>query len=140
LATGSSIPSDIHHRIVAVKAFLRLPEAEALTAANKRIRNLLRKQEAATKSGVDTGALQSAAEIHLAKRIEQLSDEAGGFLQAKDYEGALKCLAGLRTDVDAFFDEVMVMVEDQRLRQNRLALMRSLERLFLQVADLSRLQ
>lgn len=140
LAVDVSVPSDIHRRILAVDAFRRLPEAAALTAANKRIRNILRKAEDKDTGPLDPRVLQGDAERRLAARLKVLETEIGDELAARDYSAALQRLAGLREEVDAFFEQVMVMVDDDGLRRGRLALLRSLEGLFLRVADISRLQ
>lgn len=140
LATGATVPSDIDRRIHAVQAFRGLPEAEALTAANKRIRNILRKSEEEIPTRVETTGLQDEAERRLAERVQTMRAAIRPLLEGQDYEGVLKALASLRVEVDAFFDQVMVMVEDPAVRRNRLALLGSLEGLFLGVADISRLQ
>jgi glycyl-tRNA synthetase beta chain len=86
------------------------------------------------------GSLREEAEKRLADRVTELDAVISPLLHSQDYTGVLKALSGLREDVDAFFDEIMVMVDDAMLRRNRLALLRSLEALFLRVADISRLQ
>ncbi|MCU0832851.1 MAG: glycine--tRNA ligase subunit beta [Chromatiaceae bacterium] len=140
LAVGVSVPSDIHRRILAVDAYRKLPEAAALTAANKRIRNILRKAEDKDAVPLDPRVLQDDAERRLAGRVAALETEIADELGAQDYAAVLQRLAGLREEVDGFFDQVMVMVDDDGLRRGRLALLRSLEGLFLRVADISRLQ
>jgi glycyl-tRNA synthetase beta chain len=141
LATGVTTPSDLDRRILAVAAFRRLREAEALAAANKRIGNILKKTSAEAVAGaVDQSRLTEPAEQRLAERIADKRAETAPLLAQKDYEAVLRSLADLRDDVDAFFDNVMVMVEDQALRANRLAILQALEQLFLSVADISRLQ
>ncbi len=141
LGTGVSAPSDIHRRIHAVETFRRLPEASALAAANKRIRNILRKSgEDLTGRGVDVKLLIDAAEQRLHRCISDASLAVAPMQARQDYSGVLKTLAGLRSDVDVFFDAVMVMAEEPSLRRNRLVLLASLEALFLSVADISVLQ
>ena len=140
LATGPGVPSDIQRRILAVQSFRVLPEAEALTAANKRIRNILRKSGESTPTEIDLGALRESAEVRLEERISSLGKSIAPLLEAQDYGGVLRSLSGLRDDVDGFFDGVMVMAEEPELRRNRLALLRALEALFLQVADISLLK
>lgn len=140
LAVEPKIPSDIHRRILAVEGFRVLPEAEALTAANKRIRNILRKSGENTPKQIDTSALQDDAERRLNVQIRSLASDITPLLEAQDYEGVLKSLSGLRDDVDSFFDDVMVMAEQPELRRNRLALLRAVEALFLKVADISLLK
>jgi glycyl-tRNA synthetase beta chain len=139
-AVGVTDPSDLERRVLAVRDFLALPEAEALTAANKRIRNILRKVEEEPSAAFDRSVPQEPAEAKLAERLEALKGEVLPFLADQAYGDALTRLAGLRADVDAFFDQVMVMADDTRVRSNRLALLRNLSALFLEVADISRLQ
>jgi glycyl-tRNA synthetase beta chain len=139
LALDVAVPSDIHRRVLAVDAFRGLPEATALTAAHKRIRNILRKAEDTELDPVDVRVLQGEAERLLAVRVTELEIEIADELAGQDYSAVLRRLAGLRGEVDAFFEDVMVMVDDDRLRRARLALLRSLEALFLRVADISRL-
>jgi len=140
LACNPTVPSDIHRRVLAVESFRLLPEAEALTAANKRIRNILRKSVETAPETVDIACLQEAAERRLAERIPELKSAIEPLLEQQEYEIVLKTLSRLRGDVDEFFDQVMVMAEDGTLRLNRLALLRSIESLFQQVADISRLK
>jgi glycyl-tRNA synthetase beta chain len=141
LATGATMPSDIDRRIQAVEAFRQLPAAAALAAANKRIRNILRKsgQDLAGRT-VAPELLVDVAEQHLSARIREATIAVAPMQARQDYTGVLKALAGLRPDVDAFFDAVMVMADDEGLRRNRLVLLASLEALFLSVADISVLQ
>jgi glycyl-tRNA synthetase beta chain len=141
LATGGTMPSDIDRRVQAVEAFRRLPEAAALAAANKRIRNILRKggQDLAAQT-VSPGLLVDPAEQRLSARVAEAALAVSPMQARQDYTGVLKTLAGLRPDVDAFFDAVMVMADDEALRRNRLVLLGSLEALFLSVADISVLQ
>jgi glycyl-tRNA synthetase beta chain len=137
LAVDPREPSDIHRRILAVQSFRLLPEAISLTAANKRIRNILRKNTEAVPAAIDANFLLEEAEARLASRLPDLRSTIGPLLERQDYEGVLKALAGLREDVDTFFDEVMVMAEESELRHNRLALLQSVADLFLGVADIS---
>lgn len=131
---------DFHHRLEAVRLFRSRPEAASLAAANKRIRNILRRAEEHHLPRILTSALQEPSEQRLAREIDQLAEEVPPLVAAGDYRTALLRLASLKDPVDAFFDHVMVMVEDDQLRHNRLALLASLQSLFLAVADFSRLQ
>lgn len=140
LARRPTRPRDFDRRVRAVQAFRALPEAESLAAANKRIRNILRQSEGAAPGAVEPSLLTEAAERALADAMGALSTEVESLFDQGDYEPALTRLAGLRVPVDAFFDEVMVMAEDEALRRNRLALLSELSALFLRAADLSRLQ
>ncbi len=141
LATGTTMPSDIDRRVQAVEEFRRLSEATALAAANKRIRNILRK------SGLDLSGQMTKPELladpterRLHMHIAEATMAVAPMLAQQDYSGVLKMLAGVRSDVDAFFDAVMVMAEEEDVRRNRLVLLASLQSLFLSVADISVLQ
>ncbi|MDP2171096.1 MAG: glycine--tRNA ligase subunit beta [Rhodocyclaceae bacterium] len=125
-------------KLAAVKVFVALPESAALAAANKRIVNILRKT-AVTTDDVDAALLQEAAEKALFARLTAITPAVRSFVANEDYADALKALAGLRSEVDAFFDGVMVMAEEPLTRANRLALLNQLADLMNQVADISRL-
>ena len=129
-----------HRRLEALQTFRRLPEAESLAAANKRIRNILKQAGGAPANAVNPALLREDAEKNLAKQVGDAAASVGPLFAAGDYGAALKRLAGLRPAVDAFFDKVMVMVDDTAVRNNRLALLNSLSELFLGAADISRLQ
>lgn len=136
-------PLDFDRRIHAVAAFAQLPEAEALAAANKRIGNILRKAAEAGETvpeGVDGSLLKEEAEQALALEVDRVANAVAPLFDEGAYQAALERLAELRPVVDRFFDEVMVMVEDEALRRNRLALLRRLQGLFLAVADIACLQ
>jgi glycyl-tRNA synthetase beta chain len=126
-------------QVDAVRAFSALPEAASLAAANKRIGNILRKSGAAAAAGVDPTLLTDPAERALFERIEALAPKVDSAMQARDFTGALTVLAGARDAVDQFFDGVMVMADDERVRGNRLALLARLHVMMNQVADLSKL-
>jgi glycyl-tRNA synthetase beta chain len=117
---------DFDRRIEAIGTFAALPEAEALAAANKRIRNILRKAEGAIPGMVDPALLAEPAESELAEAVEAAIDDSNARLHQKDYVSVLARLARLRPQVDAFFDAVMVNAEDPALRGNRLALLKRL--------------
>ncbi|UOD49953.1 glycine--tRNA ligase subunit beta [Orrella daihaiensis] len=125
-------------RIAAAQAFKASEAAPSLVAANKRIGNLLKKAEDLSVS-LDAAALTDAAEIDLAKQLEQLAPDIEAHMANAQYEQALTVMAQLRMPVDRFFEEVMVMAEDPGVRQNRLALLARLHQLMNQVADISRL-
>lgn len=138
LAVNPTVPSDIHHRILAVEDFRSRPEAATLTAANKRIRNILRKHsESNIPERIDTDLLQDDAERRLEAKIRSLASGISPLLETRSYKRVLKMLSELHGDIDAFFDGVMVMTEQPNLRRNRLALLRDTEALFLKVADIS---
>lgn len=141
LATRPTRPRDFDCRIRAVRDFLTLPEARNLAAANKRIRNILRKSNDQTgKCEVDGALLSETAEVHLYEELERIREQVTPLVNDGNYGGALERLAGLQETVDRFFDEVMVMAEDEALKRNRLALLAGLADLFFEVADVSRLQ
>ncbi|GMQ87608.1 MAG: glycine--tRNA ligase subunit beta [Gammaproteobacteria bacterium] len=140
LATRPTRLLDFDRRIQACQVFRQLPEAESLAAANKRIANILKKTDQRIPDQVDSKRLVDTAEKQLAQQLESLNASVIPLMDAGDYTPALKQLAGLRKNVDTFFDQVMVMAEDDSLRANRLALLQNLSKLFLRVADLSRLQ
>ncbi|MDX1377180.1 MAG: glycine--tRNA ligase subunit beta, partial [Burkholderiales bacterium] len=125
-------------RLEAVRAFRKLPEAESLAAANKRIRNILRKAGAAP-AAPDASLLRDAAERALFEAVQKLAPATRAELERQAYADALRLLAGARADVDRFFDEVLVMADDAALRDNRLALLAQLDALMNQVADISKL-
>jgi glycyl-tRNA synthetase beta chain len=140
MAQRPTRPLDFKARVEAVERFRRLPEAEALAAANKRIGNILRQAESVSPGGVSTALLIEPAERALHEAIAAMSPDVEASFDRGDYEPALERLAGLREPVDRFFDEVMVMTDAEDLRANRLALLGGLRALFLRAADLSRLQ
>jgi len=140
LARQPARPMDFDQRMRAVHAFRMLPESASLAAANKRIRNILRKAETRIAHTFKQELLQEHAEQNLAAAITELEEKASPLFQQRDYSAALKELAALQGPVDAFFDDVMVMADDKALRENRLALLNVLSELFLRVADISRLQ
>jgi glycyl-tRNA synthetase beta chain len=127
-------------RLKALKEFRALPEGQALAAANKRIRNILRQAGGTPSDKVDTARLAEPAERKLAEAVQTLEAQVAPLFRTGNYAGAMKHLAGLRPVVDEFFDKVMVMVDDSAVRDNRLALLNRLGNLFLNVADISRLQ
>ncbi|MCB1857483.1 MAG: glycine--tRNA ligase subunit beta [Gammaproteobacteria bacterium] len=129
---------DFDRRINAVIAFKALPDATALAAANKRIRNILKKTVTDSEA-VDSGLFESAEEETLHQQVLIKEAEIEPFLKTYQYEKTLVSLAALRESVDRFFDQVMVMAENEAVRSNRLALLGKLNRLFLRVADISRI-
>ncbi len=130
-------PLDFDRRVRAVEHFRTLPEADALAAGNKRVSNILSKQDANTSAAVDEALLQEAAEKELFTRVRVLQAELEPAFGNGDYQTALEQLASLRSVVDRFFEEVMVMADDEAVRNNRLALLSQLRGLFLGVADIS---
>jgi glycyl-tRNA synthetase beta chain len=139
LAARPSSPVDFDARLKALSTFLELPESASLTAANKRIANILRKASETPPAQVDIARLRESAEVRLYDSMRALRDAVADATGRREYTGALGRLAQLRPAVDAFFDQVLVMDEDPQLRANRLSLLAQLQGLFADVADLSRL-
>ena len=133
-------PLDFDQRVKAVSDFRKLEAAESLAAANKRISNILKKIEGKVAEQVDESVFVEAQETSLYSAIKAQQDKLKPLFAAGDYSAALSSLAVLREDVDSFFDNVMVMADDEALKNNRLALLSQLRNLFLEIADLSRLQ
>jgi glycyl-tRNA synthetase beta chain len=117
---------DVAERLTALQRFAELPEAAALAAANKRIRNILKKADGAIPAAVDPALFAEAAERELHAAVEQAIADTDDALGQRDYVAVLGRLARLRPQVDAFFDAVMVNVDDAAVRGNRLALLRRL--------------
>ena len=131
-------PLDFDRRIKAVEAFRQLPEALALAGANKRVSNILAKQGGdSVGETINSSLLQDTAEKALATKVEQQADKVLPLFEQGDYANALQSLASLQEPVDSFFSEVMVMADDEAVRDNRLALLNRLHNLFLRVADIS---
>ncbi|MDA0821159.1 MAG: glycine--tRNA ligase subunit beta [Proteobacteria bacterium] len=139
LAVNSDNPFDIQQRIEAVAAFRQLPESDALASANKRIANILRKNNIDQTGVINRSLLQDSAERILADRILDISDIAQALLAKQDYASYLTTLSQLNGPIDKFFSEVMVMCDDATLRDNRIAILTRIRELFTQVADIARL-
>ena len=144
LARRPTRPIDFHSRLQAVKTFTSLPEAASLAAANKRIHNILRQagNGDADKFApvIDTALLTEATERDLAMQLREIAGAVKPLIAARDYNEALRRLSRLRDTVDSFFDNIMVMVEDEKLRLARLQLLAGIRHEFQQIADISRLQ
>jgi len=138
-AVGTTRPLDFEQRMVAVNEFLNLPEAEPLTAGNKRIQNILKKQEQPVDGLIQDDLLQEAAEKALFEAVAKMTPRITAATAARSYTNALTELAQLRAPIDRFFDEVMVMADDEAIRRNRLALLQQTGALFLSIADLAQL-
>lgn len=132
-----STPLDINNRVYAVNEFYALPEAKALAAANKRVSNILAKNEGDIASSVNPALFTNDAEKTLAEQVSQMKSAVEPFIAERNYTQALTTLASLRPTVDTFFKDVMVMADDMEERKNRLALLQQLRELFLGVADIS---
>jgi len=130
---------DVKKRLEAVRAFAILPEAESLATTNKRVGNILKKAGTSGEKDVDIALLQAPAEYALQQALSRIVPEADAAFAAGDYNHSLQILAALKQPVDEFFDHVMVNTEDEKLRNNRLALLVNLYQAMNQVADISRL-
>ena len=139
LARRPTRPADFDARVRAVSHFRTLDSAEALAAANKRVANILAKAEGDI-GAIDVALCVEPAEQVLAQSVLSLAKEVQPLIAQGEYTAVLDKLAGLRQPIDNFFDNVMVNAEDAKLRQNRLAILNTLQGLFLQVADISLLQ
>ncbi|PQJ68286.1 glycine--tRNA ligase subunit beta [Photobacterium angustum] len=140
LAMHPTQPADFDKRVKAVSHFRELDAAESLAAANKRVGNILAKFDGELPTTVDNSLLVEAAEKELAEKVEAVVTALEPVFATGDYQTALTELASLREPVDAFFDNVMVMADDEKLKVNRLALLNLLRNQFLKVADISLLQ
>ncbi|MFZ8956758.1 MAG: glycine--tRNA ligase subunit beta [Pseudohongiellaceae bacterium] len=139
-ALRPSRPLDFHRRIQAVHTFAQMPEAQSLAAANKRVANILSKQDsAAVPPALSESLLQESAEKALYAAIIDKESEVAPYVKQGDYQKGLILLAELKPAIDGFFDEVLVMAEDEAVRDNRLALLAKLQALFLNLADISHL-
>ena len=116
-----------------------MPEAESLAAANKRVSNILKKAELSTDAVINAGLFEVKEEEALYNQLEALKGQVNPLFDAGDYETALRDLSSLREAVDNFFDNVMVMADDENIKNNRIALLSQMSALFLRAADLSRL-
>lgn len=140
LFNNPNSPLDFDKRINAVSAFQKLPAAESLAAANKRVHNLLEKNPLAITGKqveVNVQLISAPEEKQLLTDVQNKETEIAPLMQQADYAAVLKSLAALQKPVDNFFDKVMVMVDDEKVRNNRLNLLQRLRNLFLQVADIS---
>jgi glycyl-tRNA synthetase beta chain len=137
LADAPTAVRRVWDRVAAVREFRALPEAEALAAANKRVQNILRKS--GTAATVDAALLELAEEKNLHRSLASVTALVTAKFAAQDFTGALKGLAAIRSDVDAFFDKVLVNAEDAKIRQNRLGLLTQLGLVMNKVADISKL-
>lgn len=139
--TNTTSPFDFNQRIIAVSNFLKLPEASNLIAANKRVKNILNKQDLKNlPANINQECLKAPSEINLNKILETKISESKSMFSNQDYNKILFSLAQLQNPIDTFFENVMVNSEDSNLRNNRLLLLKNIQNLFNQVADISELQ
>jgi len=137
MAKRPTRPADFDARIKGVSYFRSQEAAQALAAANKRVANILAKNQIELDTEVDPSLLLEDAELSLFQQIEGIKAEMTPSLMQGDYQQVLTLLSGLRINIDLFFDNVMVMADDVNIRNNRIALLRELRSLFMQVADIS---
>lgn len=140
LARRPTRPLDFDLRVRAISSFRERSEAAALAAANKRVSNLLDKAGSTIAPEIAPALLADGAEAALYQALSAAQRDVAPLFATGDYSAAMARLAALRPEVDRFFDEVMVMVEEPQVRANRLALLKALRELFLEVADISLLQ
>ena len=138
-ALSPSRPLDFDNRIKAVSVFRQLAEAESLAAANKRVANILKKSSLDNVAPVDESLFVEDAEKTLFNTLNKLSQSVEPLFENGDYESALTKLSSLKDPIDDFFDSVMVMVDDEAVKNNRIALLIIMNQLFMKAADLSRL-
>ncbi len=138
-STSPAELTDFEKRINACIEFSKLEESESLAAANKRIKNILKKVEGDIAENVDNSLLQEDAEKALADAVATAETKVMPLFEEREYTKALSELATLRTTVDTFFDNVMVMADDEAIKGNRIAMLNKLSNMFMQAADISRL-
>lgn len=131
--------SDVQKRLEAVRAFAALPEAPGLSAANKRVSNILKKIDINIEDKINEKFLIEKEEKDLFLKLKNLTPIINKCFENKEYEAGLKALASLRTTVDFFFEKVMVNTDNEQLRANRIALIRDMHSLFNKFADISKL-
>ena len=140
LVNPTTHPNEVAKKVAALIHFKALPNAEALAAANKRIRNILKKIDRNEIGEIDNKLFKESAETNLNQALDNLSGEVNKLYSSHQYTQALNKLADLREPVDQFFDDVMVMDKNEQLKNNRIALLARIDTMFMQVADFSKLQ
>lgn len=139
LATSPRTLVDFNDRVIAVTEFEKSEEASSLAAANKRIHNILKKIKGTKPTGIDTALFENEYETRLHQQFISMEKDVSEFTTNRQYDTALNSLAELKEPVDAFFENVMVMAEDESLKNNRLALLSKIYSQFSEIADFSRL-
>ena len=137
IACEPTSPADFDHRVQAVIKFQTLPEAASLSAANKRVSNILKKQDKTPFTKANSALFEFDAERTLSNKLAERSTLVDALYEKRNYEQALTELSTLKEPIDQFFDSVMIMVDDEKKKQNRLALLASIRTLFTKVADIS---
>ncbi|GLX86041.1 glycine--tRNA ligase beta subunit [Thalassotalea loyana] len=140
LAKAPTAPLDFDQRVKAVTHFKGLAEATTLAAANKRVGNILAKFDGQLLESVNGALATEDAEKALIDAVANVETTIAPMIEAKEYQGVLTALAQLKTPIDAFFDDVMVMADDEAVKVNRLTLLAQIRAQFLNVADISLLQ
>jgi glycyl-tRNA synthetase beta chain len=138
-ATGAPLLLDFSKRIEAVMIFQAMPEADFLAAANKRVVNILKKNKVKDKGPIEKAWLKEPAEKELVAQLEESKECLDKHMTEQDYSRALADLVSLKLPVDNFFRDVMIMTDDLKIRDNRLAILNQLKNLFTAVADISEL-
>lgn len=133
-------PYDFYLRVQAVNHFADLPEAKSLAAANKRISNILKKNKLQSSLAINSDLFVEDSERSLFESIKGIEEQLNNLFKQRDYTQYLVVLSGLHQQIDDFFDNVMVLCEDENLKNNRIALVSSIHGLFIKIADLSLLQ
>ena len=140
LVNKPTSPLDFQQRVNAVSHFKTLSESETLAAANKRVGNILAKFDGELADKVDASLLAEEAEQQLASAFADVAEQIAPAMASKDYQTVLTKLATIKTEIDNFFEHVMVMADDEAVKQNRLTLLNNIRNSFLAVADISLLQ
>ncbi|MBU1753443.1 glycine--tRNA ligase subunit beta [bacterium] len=133
-------PTDTLLRVKALEEIRKMPDVEPLSSSFKRVLNILRSEQVVKAEAVKESMLKEESEHKLYQSIQGIKETVEALVEKADYLETLRILAGLRGDIDNFFDNVMVMAEDAEIRGNRLALLESIARLFLRIADISLLR
>ncbi len=139
--TGASIDNipDIWNRVKALESMKQKPDFEPLAAAFKRVVNIIKKADISADISINENIFESESESKLYKAVESVSKKVDSYLDTSDFAGALKDIATLKAPVDKFFDDVMVMADDENVRNNRLALLSKIAGLFANIADFSKI-
>ena len=140
LINRPTAPLDFDKRVKAVNHFKSLPEAETLAAANKRVGNILSKFDGTLYETFNASLATETAELNLSSAFDNVKQEVSRLVDSRDYQGALTALSAIKAEIDTFFDDVMVMADDEAVKVNRLTLLNDIRNQFLAIADISLLQ
>jgi len=136
-SVGCSEPVDFMNRLDAVKRFAQMDEAASLGEANKRIQNLLKKAPDNVANQFDAALLNDNEEVDLHKQLQAIESQVSPLIEQHDYIEALKQLSALKAPIDAFFEHVFIMADDENLKHTRLALLAKIHANFIKIADIS---